>query len=577
MEETVHLDDTDYYNYDEKRDTKFYYKGQIISPEHNLDLNTRTFVYMKRSLSIKLLEINILNNKYKEENLFFVSGAEFISIQNIEMIKDNSGKQYVAIYLTSGDDNLKTGIYSYKLSDLVENNTRKSFTEIPHVYIETELHIPENFSLTQNNNVSTNIILTSINTDDSRTYIRNYSINFSDYTYTKNNVYTHDYVLSMPKIIQNDRHRVLMFKQRMDYNRATLVFAELDNNYDKITRVHKEGHYLYDIPNIPNKKFIEIDPGVQSTWIDENRIMFTVSVINDTGGELRPPGSCIYLGRINLMTGECNTKKLIDEIPDYLYYNFDLDYDSVSDSIKSIWVASADTNNNGYDDRDVFLTYGKWDQQRFNTINLSESPRSEWSPQLIKDNRGQEHYVWLTEHPKHGYQFYYRNTNDSVLANTCSKLNLPMYGDNFETIFTGVFYMLITIGLGVFEASVSNILLLGIIFIIALIVYKSVNKIEGYKHTLLLVLLATLVALLYGIKPVSFPINPDIDSYTFIGGVLVGLVVLLFIDLILYKTSKHTLANTFIKIWLFSAILSTYVNYDFVSTFIENNMIVNLG
>jgi hypothetical protein len=573
---TVNLDDTEFWDYDEERDTKFYYRGQIISPERNLDLESRTFTYIKRQLFIELNQINSENGNYNIKTLFFIDNAEFININNIEIFKTTNGKEYLFIYLRSGEQGLDSGLYCYKMDNINSDNPITNLLEPNHIYINMNLRIPENLNITDNMNLDNNLILTMMKSvGRTKISLINYFLDFKTFNFTEKEVYSSNYVISMPKIIQNNKHKIICFKERMEKNRANLYFGLLHNDYDEIIEEFRNGFYLYDTPSASRMNYIERDNGISPSWINQDEIIFSVSFVAHVGNSVRAAGINLYIYKFNIITGKFSKKLLMPERPNYVYLNFKLNYFPDTDIFYNIWIAESDTNLNGYPDRDVFLTYGRFDDNKFETVNLSNSPRSEWSPQLIIDNKGTQHYLWLVEHPKFGYQFYYRNNNEDMLANITDNLNLPLYGDTPETIFTGIFYIILTIGLGIFEGTVLNGLILIILLLLIIVFYKLVPHITHNTHLILLLLFSMIIILSYGLNPLTFPINnPNLSI--FIGGCIFGLISLFLIDKVFYRKKIHSPAETAIKLWFFSILLSIYVNYNYISTFIESNMVVRI-
>ncbi len=574
---TVRLDDTEFWDYDEERDTKFYYRGQIISPERNLNLENRTFTYIKRQIYIELNQINTKNRNYNIKTIFFLDNSEFININNIELYRTNDGIEYLFIYLKSGEKGLDSGLYCYKMDDLNNDNPNIDLLKPKHIYINLNLRIPENLNITDNMNLNNNLILTMMK-PIGRTKISliNYFLDFKYFKFTEKEIYSSNYVISMPKIIQNNKYKIICFKERMEKNRANIYFGELNNSYDKIVKVYRDGLFLYDTPSASRMNYIERDNGISSSWINQNEIMFSVSFVAHIGNAVRAAGIDLYIYKFNLSTGEFFKKLLIKEKPDYVYLNFELKYFPEKNIFYNIWIAESDTNRNGYPDRDVFLTYGNFDEDMFNTVNLSNSPRSEWSPQLIIDNEKTMHYLWLIEHPKYGYQFYYRNNKEDLLADITENLNLPLYGDTPETIFTGVFYIILTIGLGIFEGTVLNGFILLILILLIIVFYKLVPHISHNTHITILILFSLVIIFSYGLNPLTFPINtPNLSI--FIGGCIFGLISIILIDRVFYRKKIHSPAETSLKLWFFSILLSIYVNYPFISTFIESNMVVRIS
>jgi hypothetical protein len=577
---TVELEDTEYWDYDEERDTKFYYRGQIISPGRNLDIETRTFTYIKRQITIKLNVIDHKKKSHTDKILFFIDNAEFININNLELYQDDNGKEYLFVYLKSGEDGLESGIYCYEMDDFLNNKRYTNFKIIPYIYLDNTMRIPENLSITNNQNEDNNLILTMMRSvGRTKIVLENYFLDFNNMKYTVKEIFSSDFVISMPKIIQNDKYRIICFKERIEKKRSNLFFGLLNQTYDQIIKEYRNGFYLYDTPRASRMNYIERDNGIQPVWISENEILFSVTTVAHEGNAVRAAGIDLFMFKFNIKSGRFDKKLMMKEKPDHVYLNFDLHYFPDENIFQNLWIIETDTNRNGYPDRDVFLTNGNYDQGSFNTINLSYTPRSEWSPQILsddKDKNSTNHYVWLVEHPKHGYQFYYRNNRDEILANIVENLNLPLYGDTPETIFTGLFYILLTIGLGIFEGTILNGITLFITIILIIIIYKIVPHINHTAHVGLLILLSLIIILSYGLSPLSFPItNPNISI--FIGGSIFSLICLILIDRVFYKKNIHSPAETSLKIWFFSILMSIYMNYDYISTFIESNMIVRIN
>lgn len=571
----VYLKDTKFADYDEKRDTTFTYYGQTIDPDNNLDLTERSFTYLKRVLFINLNEIHSDRGKLFEKVLFKIDNAEFIRIYNIKIYKTPSDKEYVFIYLQSGKTGIETGIYCYKLAPLLNNKSIDNRLR-PDIFIPLQLRYYEDFSITHHSSKSGQLILSTTGKTGKSAYtIDNYFLNFNTKHYIKKQMFSHDYILTTPKIIQNERYKFIYFKKRIEKNRFYLHISLLNEAYDTITKNYESGWYLFNTPKNMRATFIERDGGFNAVWNGSDKVLLSGVVVASVGNQLRGAGTELILIQFDVVSGTFEKTTIIKDRPFYLYFNSDLHYDEVGNTIRLLWVAETDANKNGYPDRDAFMTYGKITDKAFHTVNLSQTPRPVWSPQQITGSNGTEHYLWLQEHPDNGYQVYHRTNKPDIRAEIANKLNLPLYGDNKETVFTFIFYYIISIGGGLFEGTIMNSIILLLLFILIIIAYRLLPRMGNGIHTLLLCFFALLLALSYGISPLSFPIYiPTIGIYVI--GFIVSILFLILIDKIFYKKNIHTPVETCIKLWFFSLMFSVYINYSYMSSFIGNDMIVNL-
>ncbi len=577
VETRVYLKDTKFFDYDEERDTSFTYRGKTISPKNSLDLVTRSFTYSKRVLFLDLNEIHSNSNRCFTKTLFKIDNAEFIRIHNIKIFKAPNDKEYLFIYLQSGETGIKTGIYCYELDALLNNyKSGNDNTLESEVFIPLSINLYENFSITHHQKNPKQIILTATDKSAVNSYtINNYFIDFNTKTYIKKQIFSHHNIITTPKIIQNDKYRVLYFKKRIEKNRFFLSIGLMNESYDEITEEITDGYYLFNTSAGRRYSFVEKDIGFQAVWQDTERLLLTASIVSIIGSELRGVGTEIKLLRMDFEDKTLDKKTLVKNRQSYYYFNSDLHYDKEKDLIQILWVAETDANKNGYPDSDAFLTYGSFPDDSFNTVNLSLTPRPVWSPQLVKDSEGWTHFIWLQEHPDKGYQCYHRSDKPNQLATFIEGLNLPLYGDNKETIFTLVFYYIISIGGGIFEGTILNGIALLFIFLLIILVYRFVPRIGATTHTVLLCLFALIITLIYGVEPFSFPIHiPTLDVY--IAGFFVGIFFLILLDRVFYKKTTHTAIESCIKLWFFSLMFSIYVNYAYMSTFIGNEMIVTL-
>lgn len=588
----VPLKDTEWADYDESRDDKFYYRGQIIDPTRNLDLKTRSFTYYKRQNFIYLNQIDPKENKFTNDIIFFIDNAEFIYIYNIKIYKNKNGEEYVFIYLQSGEEGLETGIYCYKMLDilsqhLLSDSTNKEFKHIPYIHIPIQFKIYENWSITEDINNPNNIIITAVvKKSRKKTVISNFFLDFYNKKYIEKELLTFKYLGSTPKIIHNKKYKFLYYKKPVQKNRSYIVFAQLNDSYDKIIKEYQTKEYeLYKIPRSSGLNFINRDIGLQAEWIDEENIIISAVVTAHTGNEIRSAGTDLILVKFDILKSIFEKITLVKEKERYLYFNSSINYNPDNKLLEITWLIEGDVNRNGYPDRDAFLTYGYIDKntkfentpeftsKTFKTVNLSFNPRSVWSPQLIKDKNGTNHYLWLQQHPKYGYQVYYRNDIENKLCSIIENLNLPLYGDNTETIFTLIFYFIISIGLGIFEGTILNGVILLLLFAIVIFLYKMIPHITDTINTLILLISAIIILIVYGIPPFSNAISLP-NFYLIIIGFILCIILLLILDKVLYRKKIHTPTETCVKIWFFSMMFSIYLAYSYISVFIVNDMII---
>lgn len=558
-EERVFLDDTKFYNYDKDRDDGFYYRGQLIDPKKNLDLSTRSFTYYKTYTYLYLYDIYITRYNYKKSLILKIENTEYININNIKLYKSNNGNEYLFIYLKSGEKDIKSGFYCYKLNDILKNNN-KTFDNIPNILVPTNLgHYYENWSISENLTGGDSLILTTAGKHNKEYNISNYFINFKLFFYIKNILYKSKHTLFTPKILQNTNYRLLTFKEVTSNKKLSFIFCLLNNNYNYIRSKITYGSYPVNIPINAGMSFIERDIGIQSVWKSNTELLAVASSVVSEGNAIQGLGTELIILEIDLKDRTVKKITKISKKEYCLYFNFDIYYNKDTTSVDVFWLAEMDINKNGFLDNDIFLSRIHILTGDCQTINISKTPRRVWSPQLITTEDNITNVVWLQEHPLEGYQFYFQNSLFSITYYLLNNVHLPLYGDSKETYLSFIFYLLLTVLTGIIKGISDNLILLLFLSLFIVFIYRLLGNISTKKHTIILLLLQIIVLI------VNF--NNIITS-------IIIIIISLILDRKIIKNKRHNAIETCVKLWLFTIILSVLTSYNSIYVFIKSNMII---